>query len=244
MHTAIQLFTVRNVDEPFPELAERVADAGYDGVELAGLPDDPAAFADVLDDYGIACAGVHVSHERLDEDVNAVTDAVESLGCESVIIPYLDDAHFESVDTVESTALYLAEIAARLRADDCRLFYHNHAHEFVDVDSRTAFDRLIDLTPLSVNYELDVGWAREGGRDPVDLLSTLEGQCPLVHIKDVHLNDGCPAEIGEGDVDLAACIDAAVEAGTEWFIYEHDEPDDPFDSLRTGAEQLDNFLSR
>ncbi|WP_101295809.1 sugar phosphate isomerase/epimerase family protein [Halegenticoccus soli] len=244
MRSAIQLFTVRDIDEPLPDLVGRVASAGYDGIELAGLPDDPVALGDALDDHGIACAGAHVSYDRVDEDPGGVVETVGSFDCESVVVPYLDHDHFASLEALASTATSLERVADRLGSDGCRLFYHNHAHEFGDVNGRTAFDRLIERTSPSVLYELDVGWAAEGGRDPVDLLSVLDGRCPLIHIKDVDLDDGSPAEIGEGDVDLAACVDAAIEAGAEWFIYEHDAPDDPTESLCLGAERLDDLLGR
>ncbi len=259
MQTAIQLFTVRDMDEPLPEIVRLAADAGYDGIELAGLPGDEdestdqtetaavVELADALGEHDVSVAGVHLDHRRLDDDTETVVGHLDTLDCDSAVIPYLDDSYFESKEAVESTADYLTELAVRLAEDDVRLLYHNHAHEFVELDGETAFDYLIQSTPSNVLYELDIGWADAGGRDPIELLETLDNRCPLVHIKDVAAADDAdtdyvPAEFGEGDVDLEACVDAAADAGTEWLVYEHDEPENPVESLTLGAERL-NALS-
>lgn len=259
MQTAIQLFTVRDMDEPLPEIVRLVADAGYDGIELAGLPGDEdestertetaavAELVDALDEHDVSVAGVHLDHRRLDDDTETVVDHLAHLDCDTAVVPYLDDSHFESKEAVESTADYLTELADRLAEDDVRFLYHNHAHEFVDLDGETAFDYLIRETPSNVLYELDVGWADAGGCDPVELLGVLDGRCPLVHIKDVAVADDAdadyvPAELGEGEVDLEACVDAAADIETEWLVYEHDEPENPVESLALGAERL-NALS-
>ncbi|HET7322799.1 MAG TPA: sugar phosphate isomerase/epimerase [Halococcus sp.] len=257
MQTAIQLFTIRDMDEPLPEIVRLVADAGYDGIELAGLPGSEgepterteaeavAELVTALDEHDVSVAGVHLDHRRLDDDTETVVGHLDSLDCDSAVVPYLDDSYFASEEAVESTAEYLAELADRLAEDDVRLLYHNHAHEFVDLDGETAFDSLIRETPSNVLYELDVGWADAGGHDPVELLEILDNRCPLVHIKDVAVADDAdyvPAELGEGEVALEACVDAAANVGTEWFVYEHDEPENPVESLALGAERL-NALS-
>ncbi|WP_223301739.1 sugar phosphate isomerase/epimerase [Haladaptatus sp. R4] len=114
------------------------------------------------------------------------------------------------------------------------LCYHNHDHEFVDVGGKTGFEVFLDESELEI--ELDLGWTVAAGRDPVALIDSLGDRTPLVHVKDTL--DGEPVELGEGDVDLSACVNAARNAGTDWLVYEHDAPSDPLASLAHGAEHL------
>lgn len=62
MQTGINLFTLRDVDEPLPQVLERVAQAGYDGVEfLHRLPEaDIDAVVETLEQTGLTVPGAHL----------------------------------------------------------------------------------------------------------------------------------------------------------------------------------------
>lgn len=239
MRTAIQLYTLREMEEPFTERIELVGETGFDGVEFAGLEGTaPGAVADALERADLSIAGAHVPYDRL---AGGDLEALQTLGCETVVVSHLDETAFESVEAIERTADDLADLATRLEAGEVRLCYHNHAHEFVDVAGRSAFDRLVEATPPSVGLELDLGWAMAAGADPVELLDRLVDRVPMVHLKDVDRETRTPVELGRGGLDVEACVDAAHRADVEWLVYEHDRPTDPRDSLRHGARTLSDL---
>jgi sugar phosphate isomerase/epimerase len=243
--TAINLYSVRDLDGSTIDVLERVADAGYDGVQFAGeyspLHDDPHELAETLDARGLDVAPPHVGIETLETEFDAVHEAYDSLGVAAAVVPWIDPDGFESEDAVDETAERLDALAAELADEDWELFYHNHDHEYTDLGDESAFDRLIDAT--DVGFELDVGWALAAGDDPADRLRALEGRIRTVHMKDMTVDrDPEFAEIGEGDVDTGACAEAATDAGAEWLVYEHDAPDDPAASLEHGAAFLDDLL--
>ena len=61
----VQLYSVRDVDLPWPALFERLAAMGYEGIETAGIPGGDAAQARRwADDAGLSIAGVHVETLR------------------------------------------------------------------------------------------------------------------------------------------------------------------------------------
>jgi sugar phosphate isomerase/epimerase len=247
--TAINLYSVRDLDDSLIEVLERVADAGYDGVQFAGeyspLADAPDELAETLDARGLGVAPPHAGIETLEDEFDAVHGACDPLGIDGAVVPWLDADGFESEDAVDETVERLDTLTAELADEDWELFYHNHDHEYVELGDESAFDRLIDAT--DVGFELDVGWALAAGDDPADRLRTLEGRIRTVHMKDMTVSgDGEPefAEIGEGDVDLRACAEAATDAGAEWLVYEHDAPADPAASLERGAAFLDDLLER
>ncbi|MFC7076415.1 sugar phosphate isomerase/epimerase family protein [Haloarcula halophila] len=234
MRTAIQLWTLREHPGPQDELFERIAAAGYDGVEFAGLS-DPVETAERLQSTGLLAAGAHVDAETIQSDPAGVTDELATLGAPYVVVPYLDDDHFVDAAAVTETARKLDELAGSVEKP---LLYHNHTHEFVPVGTETAFDRL--LAETTVGIELDAGWARAAGRDPAALLETLSGRVPVVHLKDVTA-DGEPTDLGDGVVDLQAVVDAARAAGTEWLVFEHDDPSDPMASMETAGDVLSSL---
>ena len=247
VRTAINLYTVRELDEPTLDVLDRVADAGYDGVQFSGGVGDaaPAEVAEKLDERGLDVTAPHVGIDDLEGDFGAVAELYgEHLGCDSAVVPYLGVEHFESEEAVDQTAERLNDIAADLGERDWGLQYHNHEHEFVDLDGGNAFDRFAAGTEGSVDLEVDVGWVRYAGHDPAALLERYGDRVDLVHMKDVAVDadrDECFREIGEGDVDMAACADAAREIGASWLIYEHDAPEDPAASIDAGAAFLDGL---
>ncbi|MFC6976225.1 hypothetical protein ACFQL1_18515 [Halomicroarcula sp. GCM10025709] len=50
--------------------------------------------------------------------------------------------------------------------------------------------------------------------------------------------DGEPTGLGEGVVDLQAVVDAARAAGTEWLVFEHDDPAAPIEAMAAAADVL------
>ncbi|MFU8869321.1 sugar phosphate isomerase/epimerase family protein [Natronococcus sp.] len=243
--TAINLYSVRELEASTTEIVERAADAGYDGVQFAGehspLHDDPDEIAELLDARGLEVAPPHVGVETLEDERDAVREAYAPLEVEGVVVPWLDPEYFESASTVDETAGRLDALADELAADGWDLSYHNHDHEYADLGRETAFERFLEASDVGI--ELDVGWALAAGDDPARRLRELEGRVGTIHLKDMDVSGAEPtfAELGEGDVDVQACVDAAADAGAEWLVYEHDDPTDPAASLEHGAAFLDSL---
>lgn len=242
--TAINLYSVRDLDEPMLDVVDRVADAGYDGVQISGGFRDatPTETAERIAERGLDVTPAHVGVETLESDfADALADYRDALGVSGVVIPYLGTEHFESRDAVDETAARLSALATELADGGLDLHYHNHAHEFVDLGGESAFERLLRQSD-DVLVELDVGWALVGGADPVELIESYGDRIDLLHMKDMVTDEERGfREIGDGDVDMAACAGAGGDAGVDWFIYEHDEPADPAASIETGAAFLDDL---
>ncbi|WP_224337697.1 sugar phosphate isomerase/epimerase family protein [Haloprofundus halobius] len=246
MRTGVNLFTLRDVDEPLPRVLERVADAGYDGVEfLHRLPDaDTAAVVDALDRTGLAVPGAHlgpfVSLPELPAELDRTIDLYEAVGCEALAAS-IGEERLESRASIRETAARLEELAARAVERDIQFLYHNHYWEFRPLDGSTPFDILLDSLDERVGVELDAGWVAAGGDDPVERIHSLGDRVEILHVKDVDVARKASVEVGTGDVDLAACVEAARTEEVEWYVYEHDEPDDPLNSLDRGAAFLDRL---
>ncbi|AHG02297.1 xylose isomerase (plasmid) [Halostagnicola larsenii XH-48] len=241
--TAVQLYSLRDLDESLPSVIERVGETTFDGVEFANrVPDaDVDEIERALDQTGLTPAGAHVGLETLETDLSETVERYSRFGCDTFVVPYLDGDHFESLEAVESTADRLSAVASDLAAHGVDLHYHNHDHEFVACGDQTAMEALLERTDDAVGFELDLGWANVGGVDPVAFLERYADRVSFVHLADAEVGAGTPTELGEGDLDLENCLDAVGRAGIEWGIYEHDQPTDPIQSLSHGAETLEQL---
>lgn len=237
---AIQLYTLRNVDRPFTEVLELVADAGFEGVEFAYrvTEADPEDVVATLEETGLEVAGAHVGIEDLEDDFEETVAFYDGLGVENVVIPWLDAEHFESYEAIEAAAERLAAIEADLEEYGKTLHYHNHDQEYTDLDGETGYDAFVDATDCYM--ELDLGLALYAGDDVVERLHSLGERSKLVHLKDYDVAAGETAPVGEGDLDLAGIADAVAENDSDWLIYEY-EGDDPIATLERAADRTSDL---
>lgn len=241
---AIQLYTLRDLDWSLEALLEQVAAAGYDGVEFASRPSesDPETVAGTLDRLGLSVAGIHTTFAALPGDqpsavsVERAAERCRAVGTENVVVPYLEASCFEDAASVEQTATALSDLAASLAAEDIRLHYHNHDQEFQRVDGDYALERLLARTDIEL--ELDAGWAKYAGADPVALLERYDDRISLVHVKDVDGETGTATQLGLGCLDLDRLGAQLRDSTVEWAIYEHDSPETPLDAMTEGRDRL------
>jgi sugar phosphate isomerase/epimerase len=69
----------------------------------------------------------------------------------------------------------------------------------------------------------------------------VKGRMGVVHLKDLEIIDYKQvfAEVGEGNLNFKAIIEACREIGVEWYVVEQDEcRRDPFESLAISLRNL------
>lgn len=238
---AIQLYTLREIDRPLPSLLDAVGETAFSGVEFAHrfADSDQTAVSDALARNELFPVAAHVDIDRLEADPQGTVDSYAAVGCETLVVPWLGPEQF-SGDRIESTANRLTALAGRVADAGGVLHYHNHDHELASVGDRTALEELIHHSGDALGIEPDTGWIEAGGADPVAFIETHAERIDLLHVTDCHADTATPTEIGTGDVDVQGCLDAARNGGVEALVYEHDEPEDPFESLEHGSAALSN----
>lgn len=126
------------------------------------------------------------------------------------------------------------------------LLLHNHEMECMEQDGATALDYILEHCP-NLGLELDVGWARFAGADPVALMKKYGSRIPLLHFKDVSADacaanrDTCFTAVGEGSIPLKEIMAevpncAIIEHGL--IIDQDDSPTDILDDLGRGAANI------
>jgi sugar phosphate isomerase/epimerase len=239
---AVQLWTVRDqLAVDLPGTLQAVAAAGYRCVELAGLADVPTAdLARALAAAELSPMAAHVGIEALRDDVGAVVGRLTALGCPRLVIPWLPEAERRERAGVQRFAAELGGYLPRLASDSIALGYHNHAFEFEPLDGTTVWDILLAELAPSIELEIDVYWASDGGRDPVAVIQAAGERVRLLHLKD-RAPGGEPhdAAVGDGILAIPSIIEAGRAAGVEWYVVEQDEPADAIADIASSYRYLE-----
>ena len=239
---AVQLYTLRTLDDKFPDLLEKVKNAGYAGVELRGTEGLKATeLRVILEDKNLKVTSAHVLIEVLEHALDYVVPYHQELGNDTIVVPWLA----EDERDWDKLAERLNAIYDNLKPHGMNLVYHNHDFEMEQVGNKTALDVVMDNTNPEIGFELDTAWIKVGGQDVLDFINRYSGRVPRLHVKDVREDkdvEGGLADVGAGVLEWSKLLPAAKDAGVEWFIVEHDFPTDPIASITRSAEFLNEHL--
>ena len=137
--------------------------------------------------------------------------------------------------------------------------------DITEKDGKYLLDIIKDNTK-NLGFELDIHWIHRGGENPVEFIKKYAGRIRLLHLKDYRIGEmkmpegGIDftnresimkfmggfnnvvqfAEVGEGTLPVAACIEAGLAGGSEYFLVEQDDTygRDPFESLKISHDNL------
>ncbi|HEX6132648.1 MAG TPA: sugar phosphate isomerase/epimerase [Longimicrobiales bacterium] len=238
----LQLYTVRSdMQRDVEATLEQVAAIGYREVEFAGYFDrSPSQVASLLQRLGLTAPSAHIGFDQMRDDWARTLDTASAIGHEYITIPWLAPEQRGTIADWERTAALFNERAAQARAQGFRFAYHNHDFEFAAIDGVVPFDVLLTNTdPELVEYELDIYWITRAGFDPIDYFARHPGRFRMTHLKDTAgPPDHRMVDVGSGTIDFARVIAAADAAGVRHHFVEHDEPAEPFASIRSSYEYL------
>lgn len=138
---ALQLYSVRDAQQPISELLHRIGAAGYDGVEFAKVPTaDYEALSSALSDAGLEVVGIHLRLLELRDKREAIIDTCHELGCSDLVIAHVSPSHFRTRSRVDALANHITAQAATLADAGISLHYHNQCFEFQSVDTNAVVD--------------------------------------------------------------------------------------------------------
>jgi sugar phosphate isomerase/epimerase len=236
----LMLYTVRDeCARDFPATLHEVAAIGFEGVELFDLHGhEPGEIAALLGETGLVPCGRHAPLEAIEARLPELAAEADELGWRRLVVSWVDPAQLDA-----TLVARLEAAAADADTHGLELGFHNHDAEVRPRDGGGSFlDEL--LAGDKVFLELDLGWAWYAGVDPIPLLRSARGRCPLVHVKDFHSREGRAfAPVGAGAVGYERVAPAAVEADVEWLLVEQDETDGPaLDAARRSLAALQGML--
>lgn len=229
-------------------LIEKIADAGFEGIELCGFMLNDAAIdlhkiKKQMDTFGLAASGYHFhlnKEETKEEDYRTAVDRCLALKCRYLIfahsIPKMfgcdpDENGKYTPEQIDKWAVEADNVISKLKEaskdTDIKILYHNHADEFLRGSEGKRFIEMIHPD----GFEYDVYWISKGldGKvsSALQYIKSHKDQAVFLHIKDgldgsVHTGEMCGW--GKGTFKIQEIIDCAKELGIEWVINENDAP--------------------
>ena len=247
----------------------QVKDAGISYFELSQVEMTDEFIDRVLEaseKYGVTVISTSVNYKPLfganskgldlEKDLDKIIYFNQKLGVKYVRDSLIPKTCIHNEKGYFEAAADLNHYGKILLDEGIKLYYHNHHFEFEKFNGKTGFEILVENTDLVyVGFEPDVHWIQRAGHDPVKWIQKLSGREDLVHLKDyrIYFPDGEPspdifrkeqciqfAEIGEGNLDMKAIINAAIDGGAIYLPIEQDDTYglDPFDCVRKSIENI------
>ena len=198
------------------------------------------------------------------DDFKKMVEDAKFLDCDMMRIGAMPMESRFSLEAAIDFAKQADDYACQLKEHGIDLYYHNHHFEFVRHGGKFLMD-IIKENTKHLGFELDIHWIHRGGMDPVKFINQYAGRIRLLHLKDYRITamemeenadfstkEGMMkayaamnnivqfAEVGEGTLDIPACIEAGLAGGSEYFLVEQDLSygRDPFDCLKTSHDNL------
>jgi sugar phosphate isomerase/epimerase len=229
----IQLWTVRESLQADPGgTLEQLRRIGYRTVESAGFAGLSAEdFRRRIDDAGLLVPSAHLdfrsgdweaifgdahtlgAHYAVSSILRPGTGAVPAVGPSLQKVANVLRAM--TLDDAKQTAELANRIGERAKRAGLQYAYHNHFFEFVDQgNGAVAYDVLLRETdPTLVQFEIDCGWMRAAGHDPIAYFKQYPHRFPMIHVKDFL------AVTGENAGGAAAALRVGTELGTGFIDY-------------------------
>lgn len=241
----LQLYTVReDIREDLEGTLEKVADIGYNSVELASYSNGlfygkkPAEFKKLANDFGLK---VLSSHNGINpENIQQIVDDNAELGVTYTVLPSLGSALRNSLDDYKKQAELFNRYGEVCKKAGIRFAYHNHAFEFELKEGQIPYDVLLNETdPNFVSFEMDLYWIKKGGYEPLDYFNKYPGRFALWHVKDLDPNSGKYTEVGSGNIDFKKIFGNAKKSGMQYFFVELDNSERPaLESVKISFDYL------
>jgi sugar phosphate isomerase/epimerase len=252
---ALQLYSLRqDFGNNFDTAIHTVGAIGFAAVEAANYGDGkfygktPEEFKAAVEKEGMTALSSHTSKQLSAEEL-AVKDFSPSLewwdkaiddhvaaGMKYVVTPWMDVP--KTLADLQTYCDYYNAVGKKCKEKGLSFGYHNHAHEYTNVEGVTMYDYMIEHTnPEWVFFQMDVYWTIIGRKSPVEYFHKYPGRFAMLHIKD-------HKELGQsGMVGFDAILRNLDTAGTEYLVVEVEEYNfSPAESVKISFDYLINLL--
>lgn len=257
----IQLYTVRDaLRRDYDGTLAELAAIGYREVESGKDHDlaSPTAMRAALARHGLISPSYHVDWQSMTTNWSKVIEDNKIVGRTYIVNPWIDEEVRNQPDGWKRAAEILNQAGETSKAAGIQLAYHNHWFEFVpSAEGKLPYDILLEhLDPSLVKMEMDLGWIKVGGQDPVKYFQRYPERFVMVHVKDIHeipdpasLRAGrfagekmtILADVGSGIIDWKRILAHSEEAGIQHYFVEHDNPANPMETARASYDYLNRL---
>ena len=209
----------------------------------------------IFGEHGMTAPAMHTDLDTLENKMESLGKAAETLGFEYVILPAIPDERRKTLDDYKAMADTFNTIGENAKKVGVKFSYHNHGYGLSEIDGQIPLHLILDNTdPELVFLEMDLFWTIAGKADPIAYLEKYPGRYRSMHVKDMkeikHFSgDGGDASqwiplfpnmtsAGEGVVDLKSILPVAKKNGVKHFFAEQDMVQDPQTALKKSIDYL------
>ena len=202
-------------------IMKAIHEAGYNCVEISQFPMTPenvAAFQQACKDFGMTVSSISAAVAPMvpgmpgeylcnEADFKKMVSDAKALNCDMMRIGMLPFTCMGSYEKAVEFAKEAEKYAVMLKEEGIDLYYHNHPMEFIKKYAGSV--RLLHLKDYRIG-ELKV---------PAGGLNLTDRNAVAAFMAQFTANVEF-AEVGEGTLDIAGCIEAGLESGAEFFLVE------------------------
>lgn len=247
----IQLYSVRDaIGADFSGTIDKVAEAGYAGVEAASYNDgqfygmSPEEFKSAIEAVGMQVLSSHTTRplETSIEETNwddvwawwdTAIDAHKRAGMKYIVAPWMPTP--TTLSDLKQYCDYYNQIGEKCNAAGLSFGYHNHNFEYKEIEGELMYDYMLENTDADkVFFQMDVYWTQQGGFSPVHYFDKYPNRFKLLHIKD-------EKELGGDDsvMDFDTLFQNLDNSGVEHIIVEVEKYNfDPLESIKMSIDYL------
>lgn len=278
----LELFSLHCVQEELDKdprsVLKKVLEIGFRHLEPAndsadrdpgtGLGLSAEELLEIMKPYGARIGSIHIGGLN-EKNLPDVMRFNQKLGNRNLVVPFVFYTDYDQI--MRQCELWNRLGKTLIENGFNPLSYHNHYHEFQEVNGKPILYHLVENTsPEYFHFEMDTGWDVRAGRDPIEEMKKLGNRLNLIHIKDfgkrpANLLEGRTEMInwqtfganhqegdkmtpndfvsaGEGMMPLEEILRTADAMGVEAAVWEQDDCGiDLYDSLRKTVEYLKQF---
>ncbi|MDR2813373.1 MAG: sugar phosphate isomerase/epimerase [Prevotellaceae bacterium] len=254
-HIALQLYSLRkDFGNNFDTTITKVGEMGFATVEAASYGDGkfygktPEEFKAAVENAGLTAISSHTARLLTAEELaakdfsqplewwdNAIRDHLAA-GMQYIVTPWMGVP--QTLADLQTYCDYYNAIGKKCKEKGLSFGYHNHAHEFTDVEGVTMYDYMVEHTnPEWVFFQMDVYWTVIGRKSPVEYFQKYPGRFTILHIKD-------HKELGQsGMVGFDAIFRNIETAGTKYVVVEVEQYNfSPLESVKISLDYLLDLL--
>jgi len=205
----------RQIDTDLDGTMAALRDMGFVNIELHNgllkkIKGDPVAY---LHGYGFKLVSTHVDYIRLrDETVSVIAEA-KALGVQSMGVPWIphEGTNYTAADNEAAIELF-NRVGPMVKSAGMHFFYHPHGYEFHDGGTgKVLLDDMIERTTAGVvEFQMDVFWVLNAGKDPLDYLRRFPGRFTSFHMKDMKQGTPTPRHDGKADVENQVVVGTGI----------------------------------
>ncbi len=233
MPIGCQTYPVRSmIGEDFPGTIQRLADAGFQRIELCS----PAGYANsgfgviakykgaelrkIFGDMGLKCESSHFNMRELRDNLADRIAWAKDVGLTQMIVPSLGGPQNPAMDDVKRAADEYNRIGEQTAKAGIQQGLHNEGFELSMVDGQRTYDVLFDLLdPKLVKFQFQVSTISRG-YDAAQYFTKYPGRFISMHVQDWSAETKTTMAVGKGTLDWKKIFTAAKTGGVKNYFVE------------------------